>query len=89
MLVGSPAKLDMGIGAIAVYMYNLNIRLYTVRIIMNASTVMNSPPISVTAHRGILSQNPTWLILSMIYCGSAASLFPDSPDLMMIVETIP
>ena len=89
MLVGSPAKLDMGIGAIAVYMYNLNIRLYTVRIIMNASTVMNRLPSRVTAHRGMLSQKPTVLILSIISCGSVAPLLPDRPDCEMMVATIP
>ena len=31
---------------------------YTVIIIMNDSTVMNRPPISVTAHKGIDSKNP-------------------------------
>ncbi len=80
MLVGSPAKVDMGMGAIAVYIYNLNRRLYTVRIMMNDSTVMNRPPSRVTAHRGMLSQKPTLLILSMISCGSVVPLLPDRPD---------
>ena len=71
--MGSPANVDMGMGAIAVYIYNLNRRLYTVRIMMNASTVMNRPPSRVTAHRGMLSQKPTLLILSMISCGSRRS----------------
>ena len=31
---------------------------YTDIIIMNDSTVMNSPPMSVTAHRGMLSKKP-------------------------------
>ena len=79
----------MGIGAIAVYIYNLNRRLYTVRIIINASTVMNRPPSRVTAHKGMLSQNPTLLILSMISCGSVVPLLPDSPDFVIMVETIP
>ena len=79
----------MGMGAIAVYIYNLNRRLYTVRIMMNASTVMNRPPSRVTAHRGMLSQKPTLLILSMISCGSVVPLLPDRPDLVMMVETIP
>ena len=53
-------------GAIAAYIYNLNIRLYTVRIMMNDKTVINRPPSRVTAHRGMESQKPTLLILSMI-----------------------
>lgn len=40
-------------------LYSLNIRLYTVRIIRKDSTVMNSPPIKVTAQSGMESQNPT------------------------------
>ena len=47
-------------------LYNLNKRLYTVRIMMKDSIIMNRPPSKVTAHKGILSQNPTLLILSMI-----------------------
>ena len=61
-------------------LYNLNIRLYTVRIMMKDSTVMNRPPSRVTAHKGMLSQKPTLLILSMISCGSVAPLLPDKPD---------
>ncbi len=40
-------------------LYNLNIRLYTVIIMRKDSTVINSPPSSVTAHNGMLSQKPT------------------------------
>ena len=56
---------------------------------MNDSTVMNRPPNRVTAHKGMLSQNPTLLILSMISCGSVVPLLPDSPYWVMMVETIP
>ena len=42
--VGSPPKVDNGIGAIAVYKYILKNLPYTVSIIINESIVINSPP---------------------------------------------
>ena len=46
-------------------------RPYTVIIIMNDKTVINSPPIRVTAHNGILSKNPQ---LSMVVTISAGKV---------------
>ena len=44
---GSPAKVESGIGAIAVYKYNLKNLPYTVNIIIKDNTVMTKPPINV------------------------------------------
>ena len=85
-----PRKAGQGDGEIAVNIYNLNRRLYTVRIITKDSTVMNRPPKRVTAHRGIgVPKVYPWLILSMISWGSAVPLLPDRPDVVMMVDTIP
>ena len=43
--VGSPATVESGIGAIAVYKYNLKNLPYTVKIMIKDKTVINSPPI--------------------------------------------
>jgi len=56
--LGSPAKEARGTGAIAVYKYSLKNLPYTDRIIMKESTVMNNPPMSVTAHSGMLAKKP-------------------------------
>ena len=56
---------------------------------MKDRIVINRLPNRVTAHSGMLSQNPTWLILSMISWGSVVPLVPVKPDWVMMVETIP
>ena len=56
LCVGSPAKDDKGIGAIAVYIYSLKNLPYTVSIITKDSTHIKREPISVTAHNGIDSK---------------------------------
>lgn len=69
LLVGSPAKLDKGIGANAVYKYNLKNLPYTVIIIINDKTVTTNPPINVTAHNGIDSKKPQDSIAVIIELG--------------------
>jgi glutamate racemase len=78
-LLGSPAKLDSGIGAMAVYIYILKKRPYTERIMMNDSTQMNSPPMSVTAHRGIDSKKPQSSTAVTISCESTVAVGNRSP----------
>ena len=56
LCVGSPAKDDRGIGAIAVYIYSLKNLPYTVSIITKDSIHINREPIKVTAHSGIDSK---------------------------------
>ena len=88
--VGSPAKVAMGMGAMAVYIYSLNILPYTVKIIINDKTVINRLPSSVTIQRGIESNNPTLSIFSTISAGSSiTSESPPNPEFCMIVDTIP
>ena len=55
---------------------------------MNDRTVINSPPISVTAHSGMLSQNPTLLMASINSCGSVTLLMPELPDWVIMVDTM-
>ena len=64
--VDSPAVAASGIGEIAVYIYILKNRPYTVKIMMNESIVMNMDPRRVTAHRGIDSRKPVLFTASMI-----------------------
>ena len=64
--VGSPAKVESGIGDIAIYIYILKNLPYTVNIIMNDKTVINNPPINVTAHKGIDSKKPQLSIAFII-----------------------
>ena len=56
---------------------------------MNERTVINSPPISVTAHSGIDSQNPQFSMASMMLCGSTVDYEFDTPDAVIIFETTP
>ena len=56
---------------------------------MNDRTVINSPPISVTAHSGMLSQKATLLMASINSCGSDTLLMPELPDCVMMVDTMP
>ena len=66
--LGSPAKVESGIGASAVYIYNLKNLPYTVIMSRNDITVMNKPPMSVTAQSGIDSKKPQLSIVSIISC---------------------
>ena len=86
---GSPAKVERGIGASAVYIYSLKNRPYTVIIIMNDKTVINSPPISVTAHNGILSKKPHSSIFVIISAGKVVWLGVPNPADVIIVEIVP
>ena len=63
LCVGSPANVANGTGDNAVYKYNLKNLPYNVRIIINDNTVMNNPPIKVTAHNGIDSKKPQLSLL--------------------------
>ena len=87
--VGSPAKLESGTGAIAVYIYILKNRPYTLKIITKLSTQMNNPPISVTAHKGILSKKPQSSIAVTISCGNIVACGVPNPAEFMIVLTTP
>ena len=89
MLEGCPAKLDNGIGAIAVAIYNLKKRLYTVKIITKDSTQMNRELSSVIAHKGMLSRNPTSSMMFTISSGRTEADSPAMPEASMMVVTIP
>lgn len=56
---------------------------------MNASTVMNRLPSSVTSHRGMLARKPTSSIAVMISGGSAADALVMPPTLLAAVATMP
>ena len=56
---------------------------------MKDSTVMNSPPISVTAHRGMLSKKPQSSTAVMISWGSAVFCAAPMPAERMMVEITP
>ena len=58
-------------------------------IITKDKTVINSPPSSVTAHSGMLLQNPTALILSTISCGNVVEVNPPVPAAPMARDTMP
>ena len=87
--VGSPANVESGIGAIAVYKYNLKNLPYTFIIIINDKTVITKPPINVTAHNGIDAKNPQSSIASIIDVGNTVSVEPDILDIVIILDTIP
>ena len=53
------------------------------------STVMSRLPIKVTAHSGMLSQNPQALIVSTSSCGSVVPPMPEAPDAPMTWATMP
>jgi hypothetical protein len=84
LCVGSPAKEARGTGAIAVYIYSLKNRPYTVIIMMKLSTVMNRPPSSVTAHKGIDAKKPVLLIASFMLSGSTVLFAPANPAAVII-----
>ena len=56
---------------------------------INDSTVTKRPPISVTAHKGMLSKKPQSSIASTISCGKTVSLAEPKPAAFMIVEISP
>ncbi|OQB54473.1 MAG: hypothetical protein BWX99_02035 [Deltaproteobacteria bacterium ADurb.Bin151] len=87
--LGSPAKEARGTGAIAVYKYNLKNRPYTDIIIMKDNTVMNRPPMSVTAHNGMLSQKLQFSMACTMVSGKTDSVVVPKPALLMMVEIIP
>ena len=87
--LGSPANEDSGTGAMAVYKYSLKNLPYTDIIIMNDNTVMNSPPISVTAQRGMLSKKPQSSTAVTISCGSTVFCAEPKPAAFMIAEITP
>lgn len=50
---------------------------------------MNNPPISVTAHSGIDSQNPQSSIASIMLCGNAVEDELAIPEAVIILEITP
>ena len=62
---------------------------YTDIIIMNDSTVMNSPPMSVTAHRGMLSKKPQSSTAVTISEGSTVCCAEPKPAAFIMVEISP
>ena len=86
---GSPAKVESGTGARAVYIYSLKNLPYTVIIRIKDITVMNRPPMSVTAHRGMLSKKPQLSMVSTISCGKVVFCAVVNPAAVIIVPIIP
>jgi len=80
---------ESGIGASAVYIYNLKNLPYTVIMSRNDITVMNKPPMSVTAHNGILSKKPQLSIVSIIDCGKVVCCAEVKPAAVIIVPIVP
>ena len=89
LCVGYPAKVESGIGAIAVYMKILKNLPYTVRIMMKESTVINRLPISVIAQSGILSKNPQSSMALIISFGKVVFPVLVIPDDVMILLVTP
>ena len=56
---------------------------------MKDNTVMNKPPISVTAHRGIDSKNPQLSIVSIISAGKVVCVAEPKPAAVIMVEIVP
>ena len=56
---------------------------------MNESTVINNPPISVTAHKGILSKNPQSSMVVTISAGKVVCSGVPNPAAFIIVEIVP
>ncbi len=73
----------------AVYRYSLKNRPYTVIIITKDRTVIISPPINVTAHRGMDSKNPHSSTAVMISAGRIVSWAGPKPAADMMVDTNP
>ena len=87
--LGSPAKVERGTGARAVYIYSLKNLPYTVIIRIKDIMVINRPPISVTAHKGILSKKPQLSMVSTISCGKVVCCAEENPAAVIIVEIVP
>ena len=49
---------------------------------------MNREPSSVTAHRGMLSKNPTSSMMFTISSGSVVAVMADKPDELMMEDTM-
>ena len=62
---------------------------YTVIIRINDSTVINNPPISVTAHKGILSKNPQSSMVVTISAGKVVCSGVPNPAAFIMVEIVP
>ena len=56
---------------------------------MNDRTVMNRLPISVTAHRGMLSKNPQSSIAVTISLGKVVLVAEPTPEAVIIVLIAP
>ena len=56
---------------------------------MNDSTVINNPPISVTAHKGILSKNPQSSMVVTISAGKVVCSGVPNPAAFIMVEIVP
>ena len=81
--------MDKEIGARAVYIYSLKNLPYTVIIIIKDNTVIKRPPISVTAHNGILSKNPQSSIVVIISEGNVVWFGFPKPAVFIMVEIVP
>ena len=73
----------------AVYIYSLKKRPYTVIIMMKDSTQINRPPIRVTAHSGMDSKNPASSTAVTISVGSTVGDGVPKPPAVMMEETTP
>ena len=76
-------------GASAVYIYSLKKRPYTVIMRMKDITVINSPPMSVTAHSGIDSKKPQSSMVVIISAGSVVCCGEEKPAELIMVEIVP
>ena len=76
-------------GAMAVAIYSLKNRLYTVRIRMRDMAQMNRLPSRVTAHRGMDSKKPTFSMVLTMLSGRAASVTADRPEAPIMDEIAP
>ena len=56
---------------------------------MKLSTVINSPPIKVTAHKGIDSKNPQLSTAVIISCGNTVVVAPPKLADVIIVDITP
>ena len=56
---------------------------------MKDNTVINNPPINVTAHNGIDSKNPHFSTAVSISCGKVVLAVPPYPEAVIIVDITP
>ena len=56
---------------------------------MKLNTVMNNPPMSVTAHRGMDSKNPQLSTAVIISCGNTVVVAPPKLADVIIVDITP